>query len=304
MASEMDRIVEQIAQQVQQRLGLLQSPQASAVATETSHEHDGHTACHVCDSSGYCISENEDMVRDLARNGVVRFSSRMGIKAPSVDLAGMIDHTLLKPDATTAELRQICDEAKHFHFATVCVNSVNIPFVARELNGSGVKPIAVVGFPLGAASTSSKAFETREAVRNGAREIDMVINIGALKSADYPTVLSDIQAVVDAARPYLVKVILETSKLDHEQKIIASALSKAACAAYVKTSTGFGGGGASTEDIALMRRIVGENMGVKASGGIHSTADAEAMRAAGATRIGASASVAIVTGKKAGGSGY
>ncbi len=301
MASDIDRIVDQIAERVQQRLGVLNTISTTST-TESVASTDHHDACHVCDSSGFCLTENEELVRELGRNGVVRFSSRMGIKAPSHDLAGMIDHTLLKPDATTAELRQICDEARQYHFATVCVNSVNIPFVARELNGSGVKPIAVIGFPLGAAITSAKVFETREAVRNGAKEIDMVINIGALKSADFSTVLSDIQAVVAAARPYLVKVILETSKLDHEQKVIACALSKAACAAYVKTSTGFGGGGATTEDIALMRRIVGENMGVKASGGIHSLADAEAMRAAGATRIGASASVAIVTGQT--GEGY
>lgn len=300
MASDIDKIVDQIAERVQQRLGAVNAIPTTAQGTAVAVQH--NDACHVCDSSGFCITDNEELVRELGRSGVVRFSSRMGIKAPSQDLAGMIDHTLLKPDATTAELRQICDEARQYHFSTVCVNSVNIPFVSRELNGSGVKPIAVIGFPLGAAITSAKVFEAREAVRNGAKEIDMVINIGALKSSDFSTVLSDIQAVVSASRPYLVKVILETSKLDHEQKVIACALSKAACAAYVKTSTGFGGGGATTEDIALMRRIVGENMGVKASGGIHSLAEAEAMRAAGATRIGASASVAIVTGQK--GEGY
>ncbi|MFH1808927.1 MAG: deoxyribose-phosphate aldolase [Pseudomonadota bacterium] len=210
----------------------------------------------------------------------------------------MIDHTLLKPDATTEELRKVCDEAKRYSFATVCVNSANIPFVARQLGGSSVKPIAVVGFPLGAATTSAKGFETREAVRNGAREIDMVVNIGALKSKDYALVFEDIAAVVEAARPYPVKVILETGALDHDQKVIACALSKSAGAAFVKTSTGFGPGGATAEDIALMRGIVGDEMGVKASGGIRSADDVKAMREAGATRVGASASVAIVTGKK------
>ncbi|MGD9152817.1 MAG: deoxyribose-phosphate aldolase [Gammaproteobacteria bacterium] len=216
----------------------------------------------------------------------------------------MIDHTLLKPDATREQLKKVCDEAKKYHFATVCVNSSNIPFVSRELKGSGVKPIAVVGFPLGAASPQSKAFEAKEAIKNGAEEIDMVINIGALKSKDYVTVYRDILAVVEASKPHKVKVILETSNLDHDEKVIACALSKTAGAAFVKTSTGFGSGGATVEDIALMRKIVGSDMEVKASGGIRSTEDAKKMIAAGADRIGASASIAIVTGTKAKGGKY
>ncbi|MGD9107878.1 MAG: deoxyribose-phosphate aldolase [Gammaproteobacteria bacterium] len=211
----------------------------------------------------------------------------------------MIDHTLLKPDATREQLKKVCDEAKKYHFATVCVNSSNIPFVSRELKGSSVKPIAVVGFPLGAASPQSKAFEAKEAIKNGAEEIDMVINIGALKSKDYVTVYRDILAVVEASKPHKVKVILETSNLDHDEKVIACALSKTAGAAFVKTSTGFGSGGATVEDIALMRKIVGSDMEVKASGGIRSTEDAKKMIEAGADRIGASASIAIVTGTKA-----
>jgi deoxyribose-phosphate aldolase len=158
----------------------------------------------------------------------------------------------------------------------------------------------VVGFPLGAALPSAKAFEAREAVRCGAREIDMVINIGALKGKDYPLVLKDIAAVVDAAKPYPVKVILETSQLSQQEKIIGSALAKAAGAAFVKTSTGFGGGGATVEDVALMRKVVGEDVGVKASGGIRSTEQALKMIQAGANRIGASASVAIISGQKSG----
>lgn len=213
-------------------------------------------------------------------------------------IASYIDHTLLKPDATQADLQKVCEEARKWHFATVCVNSANIAFVAKELDGSGVKPIAVVGFPLGASVATAKAFEAEQAVRSGAREIDMVINIGALKSQDYATVLEDIRQVVEASKPWPVKVILETGSLNEDQKIVGCALSKAGGAAFVKTSTGFGPGGATVEDIALMRRIVGDKMGVKASGGIRTREDAEAMIKAGANRIGASASVAIVTGKK------
>ncbi|MBL8922154.1 MAG: deoxyribose-phosphate aldolase [Myxococcaceae bacterium] len=216
----------------------------------------------------------------------------------SGDIAPYIDHTLLKPEATAAEVVKLCDEAKKYGFATVCVNAVNVGTAARALAGSNVKPIAVVGFPLGAMTPSAKAFETREAVRCGAKEIDMVINIGALKSKDYALVLHDIQMVVNASKPVPVKVILETSQLATDEKIIGCALSKSAGAAFVKTSTGFAKGGATAEDVALMRRIVGDDVGVKASGGVRSTEDAMAMFAAGANRIGASASIAIVTGAK------
>jgi len=171
--------------------------------------------------------------------------------------------------------------------------------VVRLLKGSGVKAIAVVGFPLGAATSQVKVFEAKEAIHAGAEEIDMVINIGAIKSKDYKTVYEDIRQVVEASGPYAVKVILETSSLDHDEKVLACALSKTAGAAFVKTSTGFGSGGATVEDVVLMRKIVGEDMRVKASGGIRTKEDAEKMINAGADRIGASASVAIVTGKQA-----
>ncbi len=171
--------------------------------------------------------------------------------------------------------------------------------VARLLKGSSVKPIAVVGFPLGAATSHAKSFESKEAIAAGAEEIDMVINIGAMKSKDYKTVYEDIRQVVEASKPYAVKVILETSNLDHDEKVIACALSKTAGAAFVKTSTGFGSGGATVEDISLMRKIVGSDMQVKASGGIRTKEDAEKMVKAGANRVGASASVSIVTGKQA-----
>jgi len=221
-------------------------------------------------------------------------------KSEEVDrvLAKKIDHTLLKPEATQDELKKICNEAIRYGFATVCVNSANIPFVAKCLKGSDVKPIAVVGFPIGAMSTHAKVGETKEAIHNGAQEIDMVINIGALKSHDYQTVYDDIKAVVTASKPYIVKVILETALLSDEEKIAACAISKKAKAGFVKTSTGFSKGGATVDDIRLMRQVVGPEMGVKASGGVRTQEDALTMLAAGATRIGASSSIAIVTGKK------
>jgi len=216
----------------------------------------------------------------------------------SADIAPYIDHTLLKADATREEVLKLAEEARKYGFATVCVNSANVGTAARVLKGSSTVPIAVVGFPLGAGLPSAKAYEAREAIRCGAREIDMVINIGALKARDFALVLKDISAVVEASRPYGVKVILETSQLSDDEKIAGCVLSKAAGAAFVKTSTGFGGGGATAEDVALMRRVVGDDVGVKASGGIRSTEDALKMIQAGANRIGASASVAIVSGKK------
>ena len=212
----------------------------------------------------------------------------------SADLARLIDHTLLKAEATREDITRVCHEAVTHGFATVCVNSAFIPLVTQLLNGSSVKPIAVVGFPLGATTSASKAFETREAVQAGAREIDMVINLGSLKSQDYEQVSADIRAVVKAALPYPVKVILETASLSQDEKIMACHLAKAAGAAFVKTSTGFGAGGATVEDIALMRKTVGPDMGVKASGGIRTLADVRKMIAAGASRIGASAGVAIL----------
>lgn len=211
------------------------------------------------------------------------------------DLASYIDHTLLKSDVTHADLQRLCAEAREHQFASVCVNSANIRFCTHLLAGSSVKTVAVVGFPLGASTSATKAFETREAIRDGASEIDMVLNLGALKSQDYAWVLNDIVGVVAAAAPRPVKVILETGLLDNSQKLIACALAKAAGAAFVKTSTGFATGGATVEDVALMRQAVGEAMGVKASGGVRTAEQARALLQAGASRIGASASVAIVT---------
>ncbi len=226
-----------------------------------------------------------------------------GDSRPRPELARIIDHTLLKPDATQDDLRKLCSEAMTHNFFSVCVNSANVPYCRDQLKGSGVKVCAVVGFPLGAMTPTAKAFETTEAVRQGADEIDMVMNVGALKSKDYALVLDDIARVVGAAQGRVVKVILETGMLNRDEKLIACVLSKAASASYVKTSTGFSPGGATAEDIALMRATVGPEMGVKASGGVRTAADGDAMVAAGATRLGASSSVAIVTGG-AGKTGY
>lgn len=253
----------------------------------------------VCNPAGCTPCDNKDVCgpNQMLKLGVGRVGTNANELRTSGDLAGYIDHTLLKADATRDEVVKLCEEARRYSFATVCVNSGNVALAARLLEGSSTKAIAVVGFPLGAMTPAAKAFEAREAVRSGAGEIDTVINIGALKSKDYRLVLEDLAAVVKAV-PVPVKVILETSLLNEEEKIIACALSKSAGAAFVKTSTGFSTGGATAEDIALMRRLVGTEMGVKASGGVRSADDARRFVEAGADRLGASASVAIVTGGK------
>jgi deoxyribose-phosphate aldolase len=219
-------------------------------------------------------------------------------------LAGYIDHTLLKQDATDEQVEALCEQAREFQFASVCVNPSYVPLCAGKLQGSGVKVCTVVGFPLGATTTATKVFEAREAVAHGADEIDMVIHIGKLKAGDFEYVCSDIRAVVHAAQGRVVKVILETTLLTDEEKVAGCILSKAGGADFVKTSTGFAGGGATAEDVALMRKVVGSDLGVKASGGIRTCDDAARMVAAGANRLGASASVAIIGGKGAKGSGY
>jgi len=213
------------------------------------------------------------------------------------NVAKYIDHTLLKADACIADVKKICDEAKRYNFASVCVNSANIKFVAEQLEGSGVKPCSVVGFPLGAMTPEAKAAETQIACGNGAKEIDMVVNIGAIKSDDWKLVFKDIEAVVAAARgSAIVKVIMETCLLTDEEKVKACAVAKLAKAHFVKTSTGFSTGGATVEDIRLMRETVGPDMGIKASGGVRTYADAIKMIDAGATRLGTSAGVDIVSG--------
>ena len=209
-------------------------------------------------------------------------------------IAKTIDHTLLKPTATAEQVRELCAEARANHFASVCVNPCWVPLVAKELNNSDVLVCTVIGFPLGANPTDIKVEETKWAVKNGAQEVDMVINIGALKGGDYKTVEEDIRAVVKAAGKATVKVIIETCFLSNDEKRIACEAAMKAGAHFVKTSTGFGTGGATVEDVKLMRKTVGDTMKVKASGGVRSYHDAIAMLDAGADRIGTSSGVAIV----------
>ncbi|OGV54291.1 MAG: deoxyribose-phosphate aldolase [Lentisphaerae bacterium GWF2_52_8] len=216
----------------------------------------------------------------------------------------MIDHTLLKPVATRDEIKELCDEAIQYHFASVCVNPANVPLAAELLRGSDVKVCTVIGFPLGATTTTAKVMETKDCIAQGAEEIDMVMNIGALKSRDYETVKKDIARVKEATGGKILKVILETALLTNEEKVKACLLSKEAGADFVKTSTGFGPGGATVEDIRLMRQTVGPHMGVKASGGVRDLENTVKLIAAGATRIGASASIKIVKGIKSEGKGY
>lgn len=218
------------------------------------------------------------------------------IMSADSSVASLIDHTLLKPEATREDILRLCREAREFGFASVCVNPYWVPLAARELEGSGVKVCTVVGFPLGANVTSIKRTETETAVRDGAREIDMVVNIGELRAGELSAVEADIRAVVEAAHAggAIVKVILETALLTDEQKVAGCRCAEAAGADFVKTSTGFGPGGATEHDVALLRSTVGSRMGVKAAGGIRTFEDLKKMVAAGANRIGASASVAIM----------
>ena len=226
-------------------------------------------------------------------------ATRLGLHAEgggAGEVAGLIDHTLLKPDATATEVEKLCREAAEFHFATVCVNPTWVAFGARLLRGSGVGVCSVVGFPLGATTPDVKQYETRRAIFDGATEIDMVINVGALKSGDLRLVEQDIEAVTTPCRESGVvsKVIIEAALLSEEEKVTASTLTKAAGADFVKTSTGFGPGGATIGDVMLMRRVVGDSVGVKAAGGVRDLEQMRALVAAGASRVGASAGVRIV----------
>ena len=252
------------------------------------------------------ILANPQKLREVVANGADRVAYHGEAEDVPADLAKYIDHTLLKPDATSDEIDVLCDEALEYGFASVCINPTWVKRSAERLRGSDVKVCTVIGFPLGANAPEIKAMEARKALRDGAREVDMVINIGALKSGQNELVRKDIEKVVDAAHETgaICKVILETALLTDEEKVIASALSKQAKADFVKTSTGFGGGGATVYDVALMRETVGPDMGVKASGGVRTLEDAEDMIAAGATRIGASAGVQIVGGVEGEDDGY
>jgi deoxyribose-phosphate aldolase len=251
-------------------------------------------------AAGADVCDTPEKVRRVVANGADRVSFHGEAADVPLDLARYIDHTLLKPDATESDIDRMCDEAVEYQFASVCVNPAWIKRTAGNLRGSGVLACSVIGFPFGASMPEIKAMEARRALRDGAREVDMVINIGALKSGHYDVVEEDIAKVVDAAHEVgaVCKVIIETALLTDEEKVIASALAKAAKADFVKTSTGYGPGGATVYDVALMREAVGPKMGVKASGGVKTFEDAEDMIAAGATRIGASAGIQIVSGKE------
>lgn len=245
-------------------------------------------------------------VNEIIQNAVREVLKQMNEKGETVtnsdapapaSMAKYIDHTLLKPNANLNDIKKLCDEAKENRFASICINTGYASYAAEQLSGSGVTLCVVVGFPLGACSTETKVYETLDAIRKGAREIDMVINVGMLKSRNLDFVLDDIRAVVKAASgSAIVKVIIETCLLTNEEKVIACQLSKQAGAAFVKTSTGFSTGGATVEDVKLMRETVGPHMGVKASGGVKNYDDAVAMIKAGANRLGTSSGVSIVKG--------
>src|SRR5260221_9992590 len=246
-----------------------------------------------------CHSVLDDCCPDRLRGVLDAGATRVGLHATGGAPAGvssLIDHTLLKPDATRKNIEDLCREAAQFKFATVCVNPTWVAVCARLLTGSGVGVCSVVGFPLGATTADVKGYETRRAIFDGAREIDMVINVGALKSGDLAVVERDIEAVVAPCRDcgVLSKVIIEAALLTDDEKVTACTLAKAAGADYVKTSTGFGPGGATAADVALMRRVVGAEMGVKAAGGVRDLEGLKAMVAAGATRVGAIAGGKIV----------
>ncbi len=253
-----------------------------------------------CTNCGHCLVNNPKGVQNIIKSGAERISAAPGMHENALKLnnvAGMIDHTLLKPDATLDQIRKICEEAAKYHFASVCVN----PCWAKEcfdlLKGSRVKVCTVIGFPLGATSSEAKAAEAKQAISDGAGEIDMVINIGKLKSGDKNHVFNDIRGVslICKRNDALLKVIIETCLLTDEEKIIACLIAREAKADFVKTSTGFSTAGATAGDVALMKKVVGSAIGVKASGGLRTSEDVMAMISSGADRIGASASVKIVT---------
>jgi len=241
-------------------------------------------------------------IKNIMGIGASRITAGLGIGEvlPDKNLASKIDHTLLKPDATPDEIRKLCDEAAKYKFASVCINPGYVSLCSNLLKGTGVKVCTVIGFPLGSTTTEVKRFEAEQAIKNGADEIDMVMNVGQHKQGNYEYVFNDINQVVLTAKnnSVICKVILETALLTDEEKIKACAICKKAGADFVKTSTGFSKGGATVGDIALMKYVVGSSIGVKASGGIRSKEDAQAMIASGADRIGASASVKIVSGEK------
>jgi deoxyribose-phosphate aldolase len=283
-----EQLVEVIAREV---LVAVMEQQERAMAPEGGQ-------CKFSCAEGLCVRTCFDRAGGVVSAGAERLTSTIGVIPHDLSLAGMIDHTLLKPDATPDQIAQLCFEARKHGFASVCINPAWVKLCAQLLQGSPVKVCTVIGFPLGASAPEVKAFEARNAIEQGATEIDMVINVGALKARDLELVARDIRGVVAASheRGAIVKVIIEAVLLTDEEKTIACLLSKEAGADFVKTSTGFASGGATVHDVELMRRVVGPAMGVKAAGGVRTFADAESMIKAGATRIGASAGVKILQG--------
>jgi deoxyribose-phosphate aldolase len=291
--AELDNLVAQIGEEI---LARLQTPALTSAAAVKKGEglNLPDQACPGCVQR--CPQTCERNTKEIIGAGAARVSASDRLTRVDPAIASLIDHTILKPEATRSDVVKVCREARRYGFASACVNPYWVPVVFAELKDSPVKVCTVIGFPLGATSTEAKAAEAAVALRAGATELDMVINVGALRSGDHEAVKLDIQAVVKAAHEAgaAVKVILETALLDDNQKAVACTLAKLAGADFVKTSTGFGPGGASAHDVALMRAVVGPEMGVKASGGVRTLADLKTMTAAGATRIGASASVKIV----------
>lgn len=288
-ATQLERLVAQIGDEILARV-----PRAGGHPPTAEGLNIADLVCPGCTQR--CAQTCARKTRDIIAAGADRVSASHKLTRIDPGIAALIDHTLLKPEGTRDEIVKLCREAREFSFASVCVNPYWVPLVAAELKGSPVKVCTVVGFPLGATPSSIKVAETEETVRNGAQEVDMVLNIGALRSGDFETVKNDIRAVAEAAHRggAILKVILETALLDDNQKAMACTLAKLAGADFVKTSTGFSKSGATAQDIALMRSVVGPEIGVKASGGIRSLADLQSMAAAGASRIGASASVKIM----------
>lgn len=275
---ELESLVEQITDVIVARL---------------NGDSDGQAA--MCGCTSECFNRCPERMHRIVDAGAARIGLVLGQTASARDWASLIDHTLLKPEATEDDIQRLCEEAARFHFASVCVNPTWVRSASCHLRGTGVPVCTVIGFPLGATLPDVKAYEARRAIYDGAREVDMVINIGMLRSGDDCAVEHDIRAVVEAAHEYEVtcKVIIETALLTDEEKVRACLAAKSAGADFVKTSTGFAKGGATVADIALMRQVVGADLGVKASGGVKGLADARAMVEAGATRIGASVGVKI-----------
>jgi deoxyribose-phosphate aldolase len=281
---DFDAVVERVVRDVLAKLG-------------EDRRGDSETECLVCVSCGKCVEKVPGAVEKIKDAGAARISSSLGVASVGSGIAPLIDHTLLKPDASRSEIERLCSEAREFKFASVCVNPCNVKLASSLLEGTQVKVCSVVGFPLGANKTEIKAYETRKAMLDGAREIDMVMNVGAMKSGNFRLVEEDMRDVKETCgRNVITKVILETALLTDDEKIKACEIAKRSGMDFVKTSTGFGPGGATVEDIRLMRNVVGAKMGVKAAGGIRDAETAARMVEAGATRIGASASVKIVGG--------